>query len=206
MGRVGSRKGTAMSRTWQENAGLLALRVGVGGVLAAHGVQKLFGWLGGHGLEGTGTAFEQMGFQPGRQSALAAGLGEAGGGLLIGLGLATPAAGAAAAGTMLPAATVHAPQGFFATGGGYEYPALLGVSTAALALIGPGDWSLDAQLGHRLNRPWMAAAALPAFSAVSLAVVQRRRRILAARAEQPAVQHDTKDTAAVGPDQAEGAA
>ena len=82
MGRVGSRKGTAMSRTWQENAGLLALRVGVGGVLAAHGVQKLFGWLGGHGLEGTGTAFEQMGFQPGRQSALAAGLGEAGGGLL----------------------------------------------------------------------------------------------------------------------------
>ena len=204
MGRVGSRKGTAMSRTWQENAGLLALRVGVGGVLAAHGVQKLFGWLGGHGLEGTGTAFEQMGFQPGRQSALAAGLGEAGGGLLIGLGLATPAAGAAAAGTMLPAATVHAPQGFFATGGGYEYPALLGVSTAALALIGPGDWSLDAQLGHRLNRPWMAAAALPAFSAVSLAVVQRRRRILAARAEQPAVQHDTKDTAAVGPGQAEG--
>ena len=70
-----------MSRTWQENAGLLALRVGVGGVLVAHGVQKLFGWLGGHGLEGTGAAFEQMGFQPGRQSALAAGLGEAGGGL-----------------------------------------------------------------------------------------------------------------------------
>ena len=50
-----------MSRTWQENAGLLALRVGVGGVLVAHGVQKLFGWLGGHGLEGTGAAFEQMG-------------------------------------------------------------------------------------------------------------------------------------------------
>ena len=101
-----------MSRTWQENAGLLALRVGVGGVLVAHGVQKLFGWLGGHGLEGTGAAFEQMGFQPGRQSALAAGLGEAGGGLLIALGLATPAAGAAAAATMLPAATVHAPRGF----------------------------------------------------------------------------------------------
>ncbi len=131
-----------------------------GRVLVAHGVQKLFGWLGGHGLEGTGAAFEQMGFQPGRQSALAAGLGEAGGGLLIALGLATPAAGAAAAATMLPAATVHAPRGFFATGGGYEYPAVLGVSTAALALSGPGDWSLDARFGHRLNRPWMAAAAL----------------------------------------------
>jgi putative oxidoreductase len=191
-----------MSRTWQENTGLLALRTGVGGVLVAHGVQKLFGWLGGHGLKGTGAVFEQMGFRPGRHSALAAGLGEAGGGLLITLGLATPAAGAAAAGTMIPAAIVHAPSGFFATGGGYEYPALLGVSSAALALIGPGDWSLDARLGHRLNRPWMAAAALLASSAASLAVVQRRRRVLAARAhQQPAV--PTGDTTAVGPGQAE---
>ena len=64
-----------MSNTWQENAGLLALRAGVGGVLVAHGVQKLFGWLGGHGLAGTGAAFEQMGFQPGRQSRTRGGIG-----------------------------------------------------------------------------------------------------------------------------------
>ena len=144
-----------MSSRWQQNTGLLILRTGLGGVLVAHGVQKLFGWPGGTGLEDTAAAFEQMGFVPGRQSALAAGLGEAGGGLLIALGLATPAAGAAAAGTMIPAATVHAPRGFFATGGGYEYPALLGVSAAALAITGPGDWSLGACLGYRLNRPWM---------------------------------------------------
>ena len=81
-----------MNNTWRENAGLLVLRAGVGGVLVAHGVQKLFGWLGGHGLAGTGAAFEQMGFQPGRQAALAAGLGEAGGGVLIALGLATHSA------------------------------------------------------------------------------------------------------------------
>ena len=68
-----------MTKTWQENAGLLTLRAGVGGVLVAHGVQKLFGWLGGHGLTGTGAAFEQMGVEPGRPSALAAGMGEAGG-------------------------------------------------------------------------------------------------------------------------------
>jgi putative oxidoreductase len=192
-----------MSRTPRENAGLLVLRVGVGGVLVAHGVQKLFGWLGGHGLEGAGAAFEQMGFQPGRQAALAAGLAEAGGGLLMALGLATPAAGAAAAATMLPAAAVHAPSGFFATDGGYEYPAVLGVSTAAVALSGPGDWSLDARLGHRLNRPWMSAAALLGSSAVSLAVLQRRRRVVAARAEQPAAPaQSTEDTAAVGPVQA----
>jgi len=177
-----------MSKTWQENAGLLALRAGVGGVLVAHGVQKLFGWLGGHGLAGTGAAFEQMGFQPGKQAAFAAGLGEAGGGVLIALGLATPAAGAAAAGTMLPATAVHAPSGFFATGGGYEYPALLGVSAAALTLMGPGDWSLDARLDHRLNRPWMAALALIASSTVSLAIVQRRRQVLADRAAQTSSQ------------------
>jgi len=171
-----------MSKTWQENAGLLALRAGLGGVLVAHGVQKLFGWLGGYGLAGTGAAFEQMGFHPGRQSALAAGLGEAGGGVLIALGLATPAAGAAAAGTMIPATAVHAPSGFFATGGGYEYPALLGVSAAALTIIGPGDWSLDARLDHRLNRPWMSGVAILASCAVSLAIVQRRRRVLAAQA------------------------
>lgn len=171
-----------MSKTWQENAGLLVLRAGLGGVLVAHGVQKLFGWLGGHGLTATGAAFEQMGFRPGKQSALAAGLGEAGGGVLIALGLATPVAGAAAAGTMIPATAVHAPRGFFATGGGYEYPALLGVSAAALTLMGPGDWSVDAPLGHRLNRPWMSGVAILASSAVSLAIVRRRSRLLAAQA------------------------
>ncbi len=74
------------------NLGLLTLRAGVGGVLLAHGVQKLFGWLGGAGLTGTADAFEQMGFRPGLPSAVAAGLGEAGGGTLIVLGLFTPAA------------------------------------------------------------------------------------------------------------------
>jgi putative oxidoreductase len=170
-----------MTKTRMENAGLLALRAGVGGVLIAHGVQKLFGWLGGHGLADTGAAFEQMGFVPGKQSALAAGLGEAGGGVLIALGLATPAAGAAAAGTMIPAAAVHVSSGFFATGGGYEYPALLGVSTAALALTGPGDWSVDALLDHRLNRRWMAGVSLLVSSTASFMILRRRRQILAAQ-------------------------
>jgi putative oxidoreductase len=163
------------------DAGLLILRLGVGGVLLAHGGQKLFGWFGGHGIKGTAGAFEQMGFLPGRESAIAAGLGEAGGGALIGFGLATPAAAAAAAGTMLAAASVHTPAGFFATAGGYEYPALLGVSTAALALIGPGRWSLDSLLGNRLNRPWMAIVGLLVSSTASTVIVQRRRRLLAAQ-------------------------
>ena len=176
------------------DAGLLILRAGVGGVLVAHGGQKLFGWFGGRGLEATAGAFEQMGFRPGRASAVGAGLGEAGGGVLIGLGLATPAAGAAAAGTMIAATSVHAPAGFFASGGGYEYPALLGVSTAALALTGPGRWSLDALLGHRLNRPWMAAVGLLAASAASATIVLRRHRALAGdRAGAPSAAQSTTE-------------
>ena len=57
-----------MSSRWQQNTGLLILRTGLGGVLVAHGVQKLFGWLGGAGLEDTAAAFEQMGFVPGRRA------------------------------------------------------------------------------------------------------------------------------------------
>lgn len=165
-----------------KDAGLLVLRAGVGGVLLAHGCQKLFGWFGGHGLTATAGAFESMGFTPGRPSALAAGLGEAGGGALIALGLATPVAGAAAAGTMIAASAVHAPAGFFAQRGGYEYSALLGVSTAALALTGPGGWSLDRALGYRLNRPSLAIASLAMSVAGAAAVLRRRTRTLAAGA------------------------
>ena len=77
------------------DVGLLVLRGGVGGALFGHGAQKLFGWFGGAGLAGTAEMFEQIGFKPGRANALAAGLGEAGGGALLVLGLATPGAGSA---------------------------------------------------------------------------------------------------------------
>ncbi|SCF89591.1 putative oxidoreductase, partial [Streptomyces sp. Ncost-T6T-2b] len=122
----------------RRDLGLLALRVGTGAVLAAHGSQKLAGWFGGGGIQGTTAAMEAMGFHPPKHSAVAAGLGEAGGGVLLALGLATPAAGAAAAGAMAGAVAVHAPAGFFAQGGGYEYPAFLGFTAAAIGLTGPG--------------------------------------------------------------------
>src|SRR3954466_16283239 len=62
------------------DVGLLVLRVGFGAAAAAHGAQKLFGWFGGHGLEGTGGAFESMGLRPGAPYATAAPAAEAGGG------------------------------------------------------------------------------------------------------------------------------
>ena len=65
-------------------------RTTIGLLFVGHGTQKLFGWFGGEGLEGTGAFFEQLGFRPGRRYALAAGAAEAGGGLLFALGAATP--------------------------------------------------------------------------------------------------------------------
>ncbi|MFS0696097.1 DoxX family protein [Streptomyces nitrosporeus] len=156
--------------------GLLVLRVGTGAVLAAHGSQKLAGWFGGGGIKGTTAAMEAMGFHPPKHSALAAGLGEAGGGVLLALGLATPAAGAAAAGTMAGAVAVHAPAGFFAMGGGYEYPAFLGFTAAAIGLAGPGGYSLDHVTCNVLNRPWLVALAFAGSALAAATVVGRRAK------------------------------
>src|SRR3989442_10285571 len=103
--------------------GILILRLVVGLTLAAHGAQKLFGWFGGYGLTGTGGFLEQLGFVPGRRHALFAGLAETGAGLLLALGLATPAAAAVALSVMVVAGvSAHASKGFFAHHGGYEDP------------------------------------------------------------------------------------
>ncbi|MGW2681851.1 DoxX family protein [Streptomyces sp. NPDC001414] len=158
----------------RRDVGLLLLRLGTGGVLAAHGAQKLFGWFGGGGVEGTGQFMESVGYAPGRQSALAAGLAEAGGGTLLALGLATPAAGAAAAGAMAGAAALHAPNGFFAAEGGYEYAASLGLTAAGLAVSGPGRLSLDHASYHVLDRGWMVPLAFGVTAAVTAAVVGAR--------------------------------
>ena len=69
---------------------LLIARLLLGGALFAHGAQKLFGWFGGYGVKGTGGFMESLGFRPGPMFAIAAGLGETGGGLLTALGLGGP--------------------------------------------------------------------------------------------------------------------
>jgi putative oxidoreductase len=163
----------------RKDIGLLMMRLAVGGTLFAHGTQKLFGWFGGGGLAATGEAMEGMGFRPGRLSALAAGLAEAGGGTLLALGLATPAGGAAAAANMATASSVHAPNGFFVMNGGLEHPAALGSAAAALSIAGPGRYSLDHVTGHVLDRRWMPAAALALGAVAAACVISARLRALA---------------------------
>jgi putative oxidoreductase len=130
------------------DAGLLIARLIFGSLMAAHGSQKLFGWFGGYGLTGTGQFFEGLGFRPGRWFAAAAALSEAGGGVLLALGLFEPAAAAAIVSVMIVAAvTVHWPHGLFAASNGIEIPLLYGAAAVALALTGPGVYSFDAALG-----------------------------------------------------------
>ena len=127
---------------------LLILRLVVGLTMAAHGSQKLFGWLGGYGLNGTGGFFEGLGFRPGKFYALAAGVSEFGGGLLIALGLLGPIGPALVLATMVVAAvTVHIRNGWLATSNGIELPLLYAAAAVAIAISGADRFSLDALLG-----------------------------------------------------------
>lgn len=111
----------------------LILRLLIGGLFVGHGTQKLFGWFGGHGLDGTGGFFESLGLKPGKQNAIAAGVAEAGGGALLASGVALPLAGAALTGTMTTAIRhVHGPKGPWTTDGGWEYNAVLIAATLAV--------------------------------------------------------------------------
>ncbi|WP_239618215.1 DoxX family protein [Cohnella mopanensis] len=125
--------------------GLLLLRVVVGLLFAGHAMQKLAGWFGGHGLAGTGGFFESIGIKPGRTMALLAGLAELVGGLLFAFGLFTPLAALLIVLTMLMAIVkVHGKNGLWVTQNGYEFNLVLIVIAVSVALIGPGDYSLDA--------------------------------------------------------------
>ena len=128
--------------------GLLALRLVVGLMMAAHGTQKLFGWLGGYGLAGTGQLFEGLGFRPGRAFAAAAGASELVGGLLIAAGFLGPLGPVLVLATMIVAiVTVHWSGGLFATTNGVELPLIYAAVAIGLIFTGPGAYSLDAVLG-----------------------------------------------------------
>ncbi|MGW6740094.1 DoxX family protein [Streptomyces sp. NPDC055025] len=153
------------------SAGLFALRVVIGGLVAAHGVQKTTHWLGGEGLAAGAEEFRRDGFRGGRLTAVAAGGSQAGGGLLLAAGLLTPLAVAAVAGVMTVAVTVKIPHGLWVQNDGYEYPLVLVLSMAAIGLTGPGAWSLDELAG--IN--WPASAGIVGCAAGVLGGLATRR-------------------------------
>lgn len=129
----------------KSDAGLaaLVLRVPVGVVLAAHGAQKLFGWFGGYGLEGTGQWMATLGLEPGYLMALLAGSAEFFGGLALIWGLLTRPAAAVTAFTMLIAIfSAHLSHGLFLANNGYEYALTLLAATLTLLFLGAGVFQL----------------------------------------------------------------
>lgn len=140
--------------------GLFAIHVVVGLVIAAHGSQKLFGLFGGHGPEGTGRFMESLGLRPGRRMAVAAGMNELLGGLLLATGLFVPGAAALIGATFLVAArTVHAGKGPWNSDGGWEYPLVLSTVALGLAFNGAGTWSLDHAIGWDVSGLWWGVGA-----------------------------------------------
>ncbi|OMF37331.1 oxidoreductase [Paenibacillus sp. FSL H8-0548] len=128
--------------------GLLIVRLVVGLLFVGHGAQKLFGWFGGYGPKGTGGWLESIGIKPGVAMAVVAGLMELVGGLLFAAGLITPLAAVLIVLTMLVAIVkVHGPNGLWSTANGYEYNLVLIAIAIGIALIGAGDYSLDALIG-----------------------------------------------------------
>ena len=180
------------------NLARLILRAVVGGYFFGHGTQKLFGWFGGHGPEGTGQFFESLGLRPGKRHALAAGAAESGGGSLVLLGAAPPLAPSVLIATMLTAIKrVHLPNGPWVSNGGYEYNLVLIAALLALAETGPGSPSVDSALGSNLkgNKAVLLAAILGTAGAVGAHLVAENAPAPEPTAE-PAATPEAADTPA----------
>ncbi|MEM9621219.1 MAG: DoxX family protein [Pseudomonadota bacterium] len=142
---------TLITKSLSTNSGIdtLPLRVGAGVIFAAHGAQKLFGWFGGYGLDGTAGWMSSIGLEPGYLLALMAGSAEFFGGLLLIAGLLVRPAAMVLAVTMVVAiVTVHLDNGLFMSNNGYEFALALLVISVALALRGAGSYSADQVLAR----------------------------------------------------------
>jgi putative oxidoreductase len=154
--------------------GILLLRVAVGLAFFGHGTQKLFGWFGGYGLEGTAGFFASRGYRFPLLMVIAAGLCEAGGGTLLALGLVTPLAGALLATVMLNAIVSVTLKRAFMLGSELELAYL--VVAVSLAATGGQRFSLDRAFGwdDNLSGLWwgvgaLAAAVVASFLTLTLA-------------------------------------
>ena len=153
-----------------------ALTVGravLGGYIAIHGAQKLFGAMDGPGLDAAGAGFHAMGLTPGRQFAALAAGSELVGGVLTATGVAEPLGPIMIMGAMTVATAAHRKSGPMAAKGGFELP----LTTLALATVllpaGPGHL----RLSPRLSKPLTAIVALgaAAVAGASLAKVLTHR-------------------------------
>ena len=142
-----------VGRRGTQHLGLLILRVGLGVVLAAHGLQKLFGWWGGQGLTGFRNSLSDVGYQHADILAYVSAGGEIVAGALLVLGLFTPVAAAGALAFLINgllatiSAQPHQHTFTYFLPDGHEYQITLIAMAVAVILAGPGRYSLDGGRG-----------------------------------------------------------
>jgi putative oxidoreductase len=160
------------------DVGLLALRLGLAGLLFGHATQKLFGWFRGGGPAGAGVLFEKWGFRPGSRLAVLAGSTELLGAGSLALGLLVPAGCALIVGTMVVAAAPNAANGLWAHLGGNEVPVVYAFLAGVIAFTGPGRYAVDRAFGLRFTNLGWAVAAVAVGVAAALPMLLRRRAAL----------------------------
>ena len=152
----------AVGRRGTQHLGLLLLRVGLGVVLGAHGLQKLFGWWGGSGVTGFKNSLSDVGYQHADILAYVSAGGEIVAGVLLVLGLFTPVAAAGALAFLINgllatiSARPHSHSFSFFLPDGHEYQITLIVLAVAVILCGPGRYGFDAGRGWA-HRPFIGS-------------------------------------------------
>lgn len=133
--------------------GLMVARVTLGGVMFPHGAQKLFGWFGGNGFQGTMQGMSQ-GLGIPQPLVFLAIMAESIGALMLIFGLGGRLAAFGVGVTMVVAGMMHVKNGFFMNwfgqqaGEGYEYH-LLTIGLAIVTMIaGSGALSVDRLLAR----------------------------------------------------------
>ncbi|WP_088071259.1 DoxX family protein [Gottfriedia luciferensis] len=123
--------------------GLLVLRLVLGIILVAHGVQKVFGWFGGYGIKGTGQWLESIGIKPGAFFAFITGAAEIVGGFFVAAGVYTTIGAWLIIIVMAVAVLkVHLKNGFWNSSNGFEFNLLILAASVGLLLTGPGSMTL----------------------------------------------------------------
>jgi putative oxidoreductase len=144
---------TGLTPATVHDAGLLLLRLTAGGFLLPHGLGKLFGWLGGPGLAGFALELREHGLPAASPvPMLLASLQTLAGALLV-VGLWTRGSALVAAGFLATTVVLNRANGWYWMRGGIEYPLLWTLVVLGIALLGPGQFSLDTLIRSRTGAP-----------------------------------------------------
>jgi putative oxidoreductase len=121
--------------------GILVLRLALGIMFTAHGLQMAFGLFGGPGVKGFSQMLSGLGFAPAIFWSYIASYTVLVGGILVIIGVQTRGAAILLLIFILTAGIkVHLGKGFFLSNGGYEYTFIIAAICVALILLGPGKF------------------------------------------------------------------